>query len=60
VLLIVFFAGCAASRLIVAPARAGASPQRREYACKTADGDEDVARIANAMGKEGTITSSCW
>jgi hypothetical protein len=53
VLLVVFFAGCAASRLIVPPARAGTSPQRWEYFCKHDWGDKDITSMANEAGQQG-------
>jgi hypothetical protein len=54
VLLVVFFAGCAAERLLVVPpARAGTNPQRWEYACKDARGDENVTKMANEKGQQG-------
>ena len=50
----VFFLGCAAERLmVVPPARAGTSPTRWEYACKTGYENEDVAAMANKFGPEG-------
>jgi hypothetical protein len=52
-LLVVFFAGCAASRLIVPPARAGTTPQRWEYLCKKETGEERVATMANEAGQQG-------
>jgi hypothetical protein len=54
VLLVVFFAGCAAERiLVVPPARAGTSPQRWEYACRDARSDEKTTNMANEMGQQG-------
>jgi hypothetical protein len=58
VLLVVFFAGCAAERLLVVPpARADTNPQRWEYACAKQDGSfdpqDDVKRIANKFGQQG-------
>jgi hypothetical protein len=51
-LLVVFFAGCAAQRLVaVAPAHAGTPPQRWEYTCQRAD--EDITKMANRFGAEG-------
>jgi hypothetical protein len=54
-LLVVFFAGCAASRLIVPPARAGTSPQRWEYTCPYVSHNDAtaVAETANKFGAEG-------
>jgi hypothetical protein len=56
-LLAVFFAGCAAERLLVVPpARAGTSPQRWEYACGklgTYDDPPDFAAVANKFGAQG-------
>jgi hypothetical protein len=52
-LLVVFFAGCAASRLVVPPAHASTSPQRWEYACKNLKGEADVAKAANEVGQQG-------
>jgi hypothetical protein len=54
VLLVVFFAGCAASRIMAVPsARAGTTAQRWEYACRNESGDEDVTKMASAMGQQG-------
>jgi hypothetical protein len=50
-LLLTFFAECAASRLIVPPARAGTNPQRWEYTCMS--GGEDFPRRANVFGEQG-------
>jgi hypothetical protein len=60
VLLVVFFAGCAASRiLVVPPARAGTNPQRWEYFCKgEAFSDDAVSKMANRAGQEGWEMSS--
>jgi hypothetical protein len=53
-LLVVFFAGCAAERLLVVPpARAGTSPQRWEYQCPEVSFHEKVEETAVRMGKEG-------
>jgi hypothetical protein len=52
-LLGVFLLGCAAEDLVVPPARAGTSPTRWEYACKTGYAESDVATIANKFGPEG-------
>jgi hypothetical protein len=53
-LLVVFFAGCAAERLLVVPpAHAGTSPQRWEYFCKGESGAEDVTKMANEAGQQG-------
>jgi hypothetical protein len=55
VLLVVFFAGCAASRiLVIPPARAGTAPQHWEYFCKDVRGDDDaVSKMANQAGQQG-------
>jgi hypothetical protein len=54
VLLVVFFAGCAASRiLVVPPARAGTNPQRWEYACIAGGNAPFVSEVANKFGAEG-------
>jgi hypothetical protein len=54
VLLVVFFAGCAASRILaVPPARAGTTLPRWEYACRNESGDDDVSKMASAMGQQG-------
>jgi hypothetical protein len=53
VLVVVFFAGCAASRLIVRPARAGTSPQRWEYACSTVHNESGLEDTANKYGVQG-------
>jgi hypothetical protein len=54
VLLVVFFAGCAAERLLVVPpARAGTNPQRWEYFCKDMSGDPDVNKAATLAGQQG-------
>jgi hypothetical protein len=52
VLLVVFFAGCAAERFIVPPARAGTNPQRWEYVCKEGN-DDRFSNVANEMGQQG-------
>jgi hypothetical protein len=53
--LVVFFAGCAASqvaaRYVVPPARADTAPQRWEYACQRAT--EDITPMANKFGAQG-------
>jgi hypothetical protein len=51
--LVVFFLGCAAERLVVPPARAGAPSTRWEYVCRTERGDEDVTTMANEFGAQG-------
>jgi hypothetical protein len=53
VLLVVFFAGCAAERiLVVPPARAGTNPQARwEYQCERAA--KDITLMANTFGEQG-------
>jgi hypothetical protein len=54
VLVVVFFAGCAAERLLVVPpARAGTSLQRWEYFCRELNGEEDVTKTANQAGQQG-------
>jgi hypothetical protein len=54
VLLVVFFAGCAAERrLVVPPARAGTNPQRWEYARKDGRGEWEVNNTLNQMGQQG-------
>jgi hypothetical protein len=56
VLLVVFFAGCAASaasHLVVPPARADTNPQRWEYACGSGASVEKVATMAAQMGQQG-------
>jgi hypothetical protein len=55
-LLVVFFAGCAAERLLVVPpARAGTSPQRWEYTCPytSTNNASTVTETANKFGAEG-------
>jgi hypothetical protein len=54
-LLVVFFAGCAAERLLVVPpARAGTNPQRWEYACRGLPVEaRPVEEAANKLGAEG-------
>jgi hypothetical protein len=56
-LLVVFFAGCAAERLLVVPpARAGTTPQRWEYACtrlSASNTEAEHASKANRYGAEG-------
>jgi hypothetical protein len=54
VLLVVFFAGCAAERLLVVPpARAGTNPQRWEYFCRDEGTAGFVTKMANQAGQEG-------
>jgi hypothetical protein len=56
VLLVVFFAGCAASaasQFIVPPAHAGTNPQRWEYTCRAMVGAEGIGRIATEFGQQG-------
>jgi hypothetical protein len=53
VLLVVFFAGCAASRIMVPSAHATATPQRWEYLCRNLKGEAEVAKGANEAGQQG-------
>jgi hypothetical protein len=54
-LLVVFFAGCAAERLLVVPpARAGTTAPRWEYTCMSGGGrNDEFAQKANVFGAEG-------
>jgi hypothetical protein len=46
--------GCAAERVFaVPPARAGATPQRWEYACEEAYVDRETTEMANKYGQQG-------
>jgi hypothetical protein len=53
-LLVVFFAGCAAERLLVVPpAHAGTAPERWEYFCTHKWDDDRVTQMANEAGQKG-------
>jgi hypothetical protein len=53
-LLVVFFAGCAAERLLVVPpARAETNPQRWEYACFKYFDIGSTTEKANEFGAQG-------
>jgi hypothetical protein len=54
-LLVVFFAGCAASRFVfvVPAARAGTNPQRWEYACAYGVAYAHEIETANQYGAQG-------
>jgi hypothetical protein len=59
-LLVVFFAGCAAERLLVVPPAlavpppvAGTNPQRWQYDCRHAQDAGELDSMAAQMGKEG-------